>query len=311
MIDGLQPQRLLEYLTEDARPYHLLINFCANSVIRAALKPVVKNVDMEFRTLSTSLSRHHASGKSPDASKVFFLTIDIEGEGGKEAFRILGVTAVPALLALRGDTHIRSDPKGLLVSKADFIPEGAAILKAEMQGVFLKEKFGVDPGPMFRPTYKDSLLYLPFVAAASLSVVYLLWSFFSHGWYRSEGLYLAGALAVFWFSSGGYMYTIIRNMPFKLNNGFFYQGRNHQTGGEAIIIGGLYLLATLGFVALAYWLPKIKVSPKQKKQYAYAALGTSSMACLSIFHLASWKEQYSLLDAVFKYPFVNLLPFSR
>ena len=292
----------------DARPYHLMINFRANTVIKDTLRPVVKVVDAEFGVLSRSFSRNHPPG-SPEASKVFFVHVNFEEEGGKEAFNVAGATAVPAMLALRGDIYVRPpDKSGSAIPASDFIPKGGAILQAEMQGVFLSEKLGIQPGPMFRPTFKDSPLFMPALAASALLLLWLVGSFFYLGWYRSEAIYLAGALGIFWFSSGGYMFTIIRSMPFVLNQSIMHKGRGQQTGGEALLIGGLYLVATAGFAALVYVLPKIKVSQKQKTRYAYAALGTSAVACMAVFYLAGWKENYSILAAFFRYSSFDLLP---
>ena len=310
VIGEMPPDRLLEHLLKvDGRPYGLLINFRANTVIKAELKPVVKAVDEEFAVLSRTFSRKHPPGRSADASRIFFLSLDFEAEGGKEIFRTMGVQAVPAMLGLRGDTYVRrADAQGgSAIPEAEFLPRGGDILRAEGQAAFVKNHFGVDPGPVFRPNFKDTVFYLPLLAVSALVLASAVWAFFFRGWHRSEALYLAGALAVFWFSSGGYMFTIIRKMPFRLPRSFFYQARTHQTVSEALVIGGLYLLATLGFVALIYWLPRFKASPKRKARYAYAALGTSTLALMTIYHYANWKTGANLLRSVFKYSFFDLV----
>jgi len=310
VIEEMPPSRLLEHLLKvDARPFGLLLNFRANTIIKNELKAAVKVVDEEFAVLSKTFSLKYPPGSSADASRVFFLNLNFEANGGKDFFRTMGVASVPAMLALRGDTYVRAyDVKGgSVIPETDFMPKGHEILKAEGQAAFLKSKFGIDPGPVFRPTFKDSVLFLPLLVASVLCLATAVWAFFFRGWHRSEALYLAGALAVFWFSSGGYMFTIIRNMPFRVAKGFFYPQRTHQTVSEAISIGGLYLLATLGFVALIYWLPRLKASPKKKAQYAYAALGTSTLALMAVYHTAYWKTSANVLKSFFKYSFLDLV----
>jgi hypothetical protein len=306
----MPPSKLLEHLLKvDSRPYSLLLNFRASTLIKDELKAVVKAVDEEFAVLSKTFSHRHPPGKSADASRVFFLSLNFEAEGGKDFFRTMGVSSVPAMLALSGDTYVRAyDAKGgSVIPESDFIPRGGDILRAEGQAAFLKSRLGIDPGPVFRPTFKDSVLFLPLLAVSVLGLALAVWAFFFRGWHRSEALYLAGALSVFWFSSGGYMFTIIRKMPFRVAKGLFYQARTHQTVSEAIIIGGLYLLATLGFVALIYWLPRLKATPKKKAQYAYVALATSTLALMAVYHSAYWKTSANVLNSFFKYSFLDLV----
>ena len=63
---------------------------------------------------------------------------------------------MPGMLALSGDTYVRAyDAKGgSVIPESDFIPRGGDILRAEGQAAFLKSRLGIDPGPVFRPTFK-------------------------------------------------------------------------------------------------------------------------------------------------------------
>lgn len=89
------------------------------------------------------------------------------------------------------------------------------------------------------------------------------WRFYNSPLARVNALWAVGALAVYWFSTSGGMYNIIRGVPLVTANRegrmiWWLDGRSGQLGAEGFVMGSSYMLFSALLASLTYVAPRVK-----------------------------------------------------
>lgn len=284
-------QKLFQkYALAPDRSYSLIIFLSADYLLDDP-RLQLRNKYNEYKYAAQAFSR------AQDAQRVFFTVLKFEES--EQLFRQLGVQTLPYIVHWGPLNEPRSSGN-LQLKEADVL-SGQKVQrewKAEEMAKFVVDRTGAAHAEIDRPSFVKSPIF-PFVALAVLSAgLYTAWRVYQSPLIKYKPLWVAGALTIYWFSSSGGMYNIIRGMPLYIVNQekklqFWLPGRGNQLGAEGFTMGFIYLGASLCMTAITYTLPKWRNS-QQRNAAAMLLTITAAFLVYKAFELYKWKAGYWL-----------------
>ena len=257
-----------ERFTEGARGGrgHGLVVFCTAKHLLDKPQLGLRKMRREFGTVAKTARRNlaeyvkssNASSPASPLDTLFFATLDFES--AREAFHRLGVQSLPA--------------DGAAAAAAADFPPAIVIHEAPP-----------------RPSVVNVVLGLSLLSALAA----IGWKLYNSALARSYPLWTVGALAVWWFSTSGGMYNIIRGMPMVLpqRDGtvkLFLDGSG-QVGFEGFLMGTLYASVGLSFFALSA--AATRLSDEGGRRVAgYVALCLAWFAYRRVVSIHDWKTSF-------------------
>lgn len=241
-------------------------------------------------------ARSFAAG--PDAERIFFVRLVYERN--QEVFAAMQVSALPLSFVWRGDARPKSSGRydvkeadKLLRSNFRRYPWPAEDVRS-----FFMSKTDLRAADIDRPTLLKNPLFPPLALVGLGAAAYVGWKLFNTPLVQNRPIWLAGSLVVYWFSTSGGMFNIIRGMPMyqrgqdgKLH--FFMSGRQGQYGAEGFIMGSTYLLFSLALAVLVYVSPRVQ-SKQARTLTSFGAIMAVVWLGFQIFGLYKSKNGYWL-----------------
>ncbi|KXZ42310.1 hypothetical protein GPECTOR_164g152 [Gonium pectorale] len=290
-VIGLTDDLLSRFLMGRKRPYAVAIFFTAASVVESNPNLHLEDLRAEFGLAARAVAQ------GPDADKLFFFEAALETS--QRPFAMLQVNALPAVVRISPDTAVTQAT--VEIPKSDkMLPETVGTRDypwpAETFLDFLAARHGVAAAPVDRPSIYKSPLFPVFVLGGVLAVAYLAYQVYARGLLRHTLPWAVVSLAVFWFSTSGGMYNIIRGVPFftRDRNGnlqFFLTSRRGQLGAEGFMLGSLYILVALSLALVTYVAPRI-ASRVGREALSYLGAGLAFFSLYQTFILWTAKTGY-------------------
>ena len=249
------------------------------------------------------------------AADVFF--VELWHHASKDLFGRLGVKALPMVFVISPGHPGPRATDGASGGGKIKIPEddemgrdgasaggaGAPFSKypwaAEEMASWLERRVpGSRAAPVERPSFVKSPLF-PLAFGAFLACgAALAWRLYGSPLARHRGAWGAGALAVWWFSTSGGMFNVIRGMPLvgidPRNPGrvaWWSTSRTAQFGMEGFVMGSSYVLFSVLLGAVVLRVPKIKAKGT-RSGVAMAALSVAWFVLMRI--LAAYDSKTGL-----------------
>lgn len=293
-VIGLGERTFFDYLAGKSRPYTLVVFFAANVVLEKNPQLQIDVLRKEFGLLAK------AADKGPDRDKVFFA--DIVFEEAQAVFQALQIQQLPLI--------VRFGPSAV-VSRNGYTPPNADKMTPEtVQGPYpwtaetmaeaVVARHGNQVGPIERPSIFKHPAFPGLIVALVVGLVLLLRLFWVSGVLWHPALYCFGALLVFWFSSSGGMFNIIRGMPFYIRDRdgqirFFLNSRQAQLGAEGFILGSTYLGFSACVALLTYAVPRIS-SPQARQGIGYGLVILAAYSVFKTFELHTAKTGHQIVS---------------
>ncbi|MEW5319346.1 MAG: hypothetical protein WDW38_010504 [Sanguina aurantia] len=285
-----------------ARPYDLAVFFTAAQVTTGNPGLKIAELQHEFSLAAMAVS----AGPQPDA--VFFAEVSFED--CKQIFQVLNIQSLPLVMRFSGRQKLTTSMKASDIPKSDSLTPGTVSAKypwtAETMLELLATAHSVEHAPVFRPTFLNSPMFWPsitFLLATAVSLAYIL---FRMGVLSSPIPYAIASLLIFWFSSSGGMYNIIRGVPIwiydaKGNMQFFLPNngqRGSQLGGEGYIMGSFYIALSATLSLLTFFVPCLK-RPEQRAGLGLAGVVFAGYMVIKIFTLHMEKSGSGIVQYLF------------
>lgn len=272
-----------------ARSFYLVIFFDALKLHNQS-EPNLKSIKSEFALISKSfiINNHNSSS----LSKIFFCEIEF-GESEKEFLRF-GVHALPNIL-------IAPPNANNLISDSIPMDVGEYSSLAESMADFISSKTGLFIGKIHRPPFLSKtqlgfvvvglLLWIPFMTKKVIAGETI---------FHNKRIWIIGTLFVYFFSVSGFMFILIRRIPFFVidrkdpNKGvFFFKGNSMQFGCEGMCVGFLFIIVGLLLAFVTRVVVRMKDSMLQRVAMI-SAMAVSFWAVKKVVWLAHWKTGYSV-----------------
>jgi oligosaccharyltransferase complex subunit gamma len=271
--------------SDQPRHYSLIVFFDAQQ-LRGQTELKLEEFRREFALVAASYIKRHRGG-GPGEGKVFFC--DVEFKEAMGVFRMFDVQTLP---------HVRHLPPGSGGHEAS-----AAMLEfprsAEGVAAFVTAKTRFECGSIERPPFLTTSRALALLGLGLVSGPVVGKRLAAPGSpLRDARVWMAGSLAIYFFSVSGGMHNIIRKMPlFMVDRNdpsklvFFYHGSGMQLGTEGFVVGFLYTIVgiLLGFVT--HVAPNIRSKNAQRVLMVFA-IGVSFVAVRKVIALDNWKTGY-------------------
>lgn len=243
-----------------------------------------------FATVSRAFMDTHA-GKSTE-NKVFFARIVVED--GKEAFRRLGVDRIPYIARIPPALHVRptasiSIPSDEVMSSSPNVGD-----KPKDIGAFVQERTGLNPGDLSAVGAASRSRFLPLVTLIFVGAVCYIGFLLSQApFMRWPQLYALGAVVIYWFSTSGGMFNIIRNVPMvgydrQSSQSIVFTRSQGQMGAEGYIMGSLYTLFGLLLATFVWLLPSVK-NDSTRRVRGWVVLGLMALTLRIVLYNHEWK----------------------
>jgi len=231
-----------------------------------------------------------AAAAAAPAADVFF--VELWHHASKDLYGRLGVKALPMVFVLTpSHPGPPADDRGgrIRVPEEDEMGrDGAAAAgftkypwaAEEMCGWLATRVPGSLFAPVVRPSFVRSPLFPLAFAAAAAGGAAAAWRLHGSALARRRGVWGAGALGVWWFSTSGGMFNIIRGMPLVGADpqrpgrvAWWTSSRSAQLGMEGFVMGSSYVLFSALLGAAVFSAPRLK---------ARGTRGAASAACLGV-----------------------------
>ena len=274
------------------------------------------------RNLAEYVKSSNASSPASPLDTLFVATLDFES--AREAFHRLGVQSLPWVISVSPDAAVPPDGDIEILgdavmrharyghrhwSAADFARFASDRVEAWRNERMASEGFAAADGAAAaaaaadfppaiviheappRPSVVNVVLGLSLLSALAA----IGWKLYNSALARSYPLWTVGALAVWWFSTSGGMYNIIRGMPMVLpqRDGtvkLFLDGSG-QVGFEGFLMGTLYASVGLSFFALSA--AATRLSDEGGRRVAgYVALCLAWFAYRRVVSIHDWKTSF-------------------
>jgi len=273
------------------------------------------------KNLAEFIKAANASSPSSPLDALFFATLDFES--AREAFHRLGVQSLPWIVSIspgaaipaEGDIEVLGD--GVMRharyghrhwSAADFARFASDRVEAwrnendENDGLFGSPSSSSSSGdfpPAIviheappRPSVVNVILGLSMLSGLAA----IGWKLYHSALARSYPLWTLACLTVWWFSTSGGMYNIIRGMPMVLpqRDGtvkLFLDGSG-QVGFEGFLMGSLYASVGLCFFLLSAAATRLS-DEGGRRMAGYAALCLAWFAYRRVVSIHDWKTGFA------------------
>jgi len=286
----LDNSAFVRYTSGKNRPYSLFI-FGDSRHFRKQSKLELESRFQIYASVARSFASQH-SGKFTEG-KAFFARMLFED--ARESFGRLGVKGLPYISRIPPALSI-SPHGGISMPKGEVMPGGVSTgTDPKDVGSFVEDRTGLSPGDLSALTATTRSRFIPlftliFLAGAS----FIGYKLYYARVMRSPGLYAAGAIAIFWFSTSGGMYNIIRGSPFigydpRTRSTIIFMSGSGQMGAEGFIMGTLYLLFALLIVSFGKMLPSVK-EESERRNRGWVMLGAASVVLRIVLGYHAWKS---------------------
>lgn len=247
-----------------------------------------------------------AAGPTPDA--LFFAEVSFED--AKQIFQVLNVQSLPLIMHFSRKQKLTTNMKASDVPKFDSLTPATVSAKypwtAEDMLELLATAHGVEHAPVFRPSFLTSPLFWPSVLGLLATAVAFAYILFRMGILSSPIPYAIACLAIFWFSSSGGMYNIIRGVPIWIYDSagriqFFLpanSGQRGQLGGEGYILGSIYIGLSASMSLLTFFVPCLK-NPAQRSLLGVVLVGITGYLVAQVFALHMAKSGSGIVQYLF------------
>lgn len=270
---------------EVPRPYALIIFFDAEQ-LWAQQELRLQEYRKEFGLVASSYIKHNEEGSGE--GKVFF--VDVEFKEGQGIFRMFDVQTLP---------HVRYLPPGSGDEKSSEEMIGGR--NAEGVASFVTAKTGHECGAIERPPFLSRNRMLAFLGLFLVSAPIVGKKLAApRSPLRDTRVWMAGALAIYFFSVSGGMHNIIRKMPLFMADRsdpsklvFFYQGSGMQLGTEGFVVGFLYTVVGLLLGFVTHIAPHFS-SKNAQRIIMIVAITVSFVAVRKVIALDNWKTGYRI-----------------
>ncbi|CAL0316318.1 unnamed protein product [Lupinus luteus] len=283
-LDDESISRVLTSVTTP-RPYSIFLFFDAVQFHDKKELRVLPEFKKQFNLLSSSFIKNN-----PDSAKIFFC--DIEFKDSNLTFSRFGVRTLP---------HIRLVGPTQGFSDSESFDEGDPTNMAESMAYFIQLKTNISVGPIHRPQLlsRNQIILIALVILAFIS--YFIKKFIAVlSLFRSQKLWLAGSLFVYFLSVSGCMHNIIKSTPMFLEDRdnpsklvFFYRGYDRQLGAEGFTVGLLYTVVGLLLAFLTQGLVKVR-NVLVQTLVTFTALVVSLLIVKQVVVLDNWKTGYKI-----------------
>lgn len=273
---------------EEPRPYSLIIFFDAEQ-LWGQQELRLEEFRREFGLVAASYVKHNQG--SLGEGKVFFC--DVEFKDAQGIFRMFDVQTLP---------HVRHLPPGVGDQESSVdMKASEAPRNAEGIASFVTARTSYECGAIERPPFLSrnrvlALLGLFLVAAPIVGKKLAA----PGSPLRDSRIWMAGALAIYFFSVSGGMHNIIRKMPlFMLDRNdpsklvFFYHGSGMQLGTEGFVVGFLYTIVGLFLGFITHVAPHV-TSKNVQRVIMIFAITVSFIAVRKVISLDNWKTGYRI-----------------
>jgi oligosaccharyltransferase complex subunit gamma len=269
------------------------------------------------KTLAEHAKGANASSPASPLDALFFATLDFEQ--AREAFHRLGVQSLPWVISvspaaavpaegdieLLGDAVMRHARYGHRHwSAADFARFASDRIEAwrgegggdDSAGPASSSATAFPPAIVIHEAPPRPSVVNVFLGLAMLSGLAAVgWKLYNSRLAKSLPLWTLACLSVWWFSTSGGMYNIIRGMPMVLpqRDGtvkLFMDGSG-QVGFEGFLMGSLY--ATVGLAFLAVSAAATRLADEGSRRVAgYSALCLAWFAYRRVVSIHNWKTSF-------------------
>jgi len=224
---------------------------------------------------------------------------------------MVGVQSLPSIVLLSKDTRVSGREGRRIKMDDEDRMRNLRDLKATDILDFVITRTGLTATVEFPSIVKTWWFPFAFVAVCWL-VVGFLYKAYHSCIYNYKPSYAIAALAIYAYSVGGGLYTVIRGIPFAgLSPGtgkpeYYSRGTQMQWGAEGLIMSSSYLLFSIPLLLMYLYGDRVK-NPVVQKVLAYGILGLAFLNLTMAFSSLSWKTGYKVRSFV---PWVgNLLLF--
>lgn len=268
-VIDMDSKRFEEFVVGKARPYTVVVVADALNLHnqgKLQLGTLVKEFALVARTFAAT-----QAGK-PAAGKVFFARIEYKASQG--LFGRMGIKSLPFVARIPPSTPITRDG-AVKIAKEDQM-EGDYPWRAEALAQWVQDKTGLAVGEIKRASIFHSSLMPLLTLGVVGAVVAIGYQLYYAPFMRYKPLYAVGTLVVWWFSTSGGMYNIIRGVPMvgydpRTRQSIMFMQGSGQLGMEGFIMGSLYSSFGLIVAAFVFVLPRVK-DPQAQRTLAYLLL---------------------------------------
>ncbi|KAF8058060.1 OST3 [Scenedesmus sp. PABB004] len=244
-----------EFAAAPGRDYHLMFFLNANYM--------AKNAQMNLPKLRAEYAlAAQAFRRGPDADRIFF--VELIFERTKDVIKRLGVNSLPFAFHWDPAAVVKEGRSIKLAKTSECAPRIQAYpWPAEDIVRCAADTSGLSGGEVDRPSVLKHPLFPLLVLAVIVFGGAAAWKLYCSPLVRITGLWALGALGVYWFSTSGGMYNIIRGMPLYYTNQqgktiWWMEGRSGQLGAEGFLMGSSYIFFSATLASLSYVVPRIR-----------------------------------------------------
>lgn len=280
-----------DFVVGKSRPYTVIVVADAKNLRnqgKLQLGTLLKEYSLVARTFAAT-----QAGK-PAAGKVFFTRVEYTASQG--LFGRMGIKSLPFLARISPGVSISKDG-AVRLAREDTMETVAYPYTAESIAAFVQESTGLGVGEIKRSSLLHSRLMPLFSLAFIGGAVAIGYQLYYAPFMRWKPLYAAGALVVWWFSTSGGMFNIIRGVPMvgfdhRTRQSMIFMQGSGQLGMEGFIMGTLYSSFALFVSTFIFLLPRIK-DASTRRSTAYLLLFLAFLTLRSIIGNHHWKTGLS------------------
>lgn len=289
-LDGvihIDDRTFYQYAAGPDRSYSLVLFFSSKSMMRNRANKLA-----EMRQEFALAAKAFAAGES--GNQIFFA--DVDYDSAQQLFQRFGIQRLPFSVVWSPQRIVSRSSEPIEVSAQDQLPASQK-WTAEYLCSIIRARTGLSYGRIERPSFLKQPGVMLLLASCALSFPYAAYVAWTLPFMHSPALWTCAALFVYWFSTSGGMYNIIRGMPmfFVDQQGkvqFFLQGRG-QLGVEGFLMGGSYILLSLCLYSVVYVIPNFE-SERTRRIVGYIAIFVAFVVSVKFLEFHAMKTGYNM-----------------
>ena len=301
---------------------HGLVVFCTAKHLLDKPQLGLRKMRREFGTVAKTARRNlaeyvktaNASSPASPLDTLFFATLDFES--AREAFHRLGVQSLPWVISIspeasvpaEGDIEILGDAvmrharyghrHWSAADFAKFASDRVEAWRSENDDFVGSADGTTEPPPaivILEAPPRPSVVNVCLGLAVLSGLAAVAWKLYNSRLAKSYPLWALACLSVWWFSTSGGMYNIIRGMPMVLpqRDGtvkLFLDGSG-QVGFEGFLMGTLYASVGLSLLALSAGATRL-ADEGGRRVAGYIALCAAWFAYRRVVSIHDWKTSF-------------------
>ena len=319
----MTPDDFATYAAGASRPYALVF-FCTAAHLLGKPALGLRPMRREWGVLAKAMR----ASETPEHASVFLATLEFED--AREAFHRLGVDTLPWVVTLAPSVPVPDDGEigGLDNAVMRHAEYGHKHWVADDFAAFVSDRASIPRPHIAAPPPRPSIINIALGLALLGGLGAAGWRFYKSALAAFLPLWMFGACAVWWFSTSGGMYNIIRGMPMVMPQVWeggeeggrtggraapvrvltlsphpsrpqrdgtiklFLDGSSGQVGFEGYLVGTLYSSVGLAFWGLARGVPRL-ADEKARRAAGFALVAAAWVAYTRVVALHDWKTGFS------------------